>query len=140
MSAAKKSPLSSASRNTKKSLKSWKISKIFARMTKQRLLGKLVSSWNKRSQKSAATASEIPDNYPAPGSELEAIASPSFEKVEEKLLSFRDNPRPPGCKKMKDREGAWRIRSGDYRIIYDINDSATTVTVVRVGHRKEIYR
>ncbi len=72
--------------------------------------------------------------------ELEAIASPSFEKVEEKLLSLRDNPRPPGCKKMKDREGAWRIRSGDYRIIYDINDSATTVTVVRVGHRKEIYR
>ena len=41
---------------------------------------------------------------------------------------------------MKDREGAWRIRSGDYRIIYDIDDSTTTVTVFRVGHRKEIYQ
>jgi mRNA interferase RelE/StbE len=72
--------------------------------------------------------------------ELEAIPSPSFEKVEARLLSLRDDPRPPGCKKMKDREGAWRIRSGDYRIIYDIDDSTTTVTVFRVGHRKEIYQ
>ena len=49
------------------------------------------------------------------------------------------NPRPPGVKKLAGRE-AWRVRVGDYRVIYEIADTDLTILVVDVGHRKEIYR
>lgn len=50
------------------------------------------------------------------------------------------DPRPHGYKKLKDRGGLFRIRVGDYRIIYDIHDQTVTVTVLRVGNRGDIYR
>jgi mRNA interferase RelE/StbE len=49
------------------------------------------------------------------------------------------SPRPPGVRKLSGRE-AWRIRVGDYRVLYEIEDTALTILVVDVGHRKEIYR
>ncbi len=49
------------------------------------------------------------------------------------------NPRPPGCVKLTGRE-AWRIRVGTYRVIYEIDDEARIVTIVDVGHRRDIYR
>lgn len=49
------------------------------------------------------------------------------------------SPRPPGVKKLAGRE-AWRIRVGDYRVIYEISDADLRILVVDVGHRKEIYR
>lgn len=48
------------------------------------------------------------------------------------------NPRPPGVKKLKGRDG-YRVRKGDYRIIYDIIDSVLVIEVIAIGHRKEIY-
>ncbi len=48
-------------------------------------------------------------------------------------------PRPPGCRKLVDRE-AWRIRVGRYRVVYEIDDTAHTINVVTVGHRREVYR
>jgi mRNA interferase RelE/StbE len=77
---------------------------------------------------------------PSAKKELEAISSPFFERVEERMLSLGNDARPPGCKKMRDKEGTWRIRSGNYRIVYEIDDSARIVTIQRVGHRREIYR
>ena len=59
--------------------------------------------------------------------------------LENKMLELEKNPRPHGCTKLQGRDG-YRIRSGDYRIIYEIDDSIITVTVIDVGHRKEIYR
>ena len=56
------------------------------------------------------------------------------------MLALADNPRPPGCKKLKDSEGNWRIRAGAYRILYEINDARSLVTVLRIRHRKEAYR
>ena len=50
------------------------------------------------------------------------------------------NPRPPGCLKMQGGDGLYRVRVGDYRIIYQIQDSVLTVLVVQIGNRKEIYR
>jgi mRNA interferase RelE/StbE len=70
---------------------------------------------------------------------LLAIPSPYFEQIEEKLRVLVDTPRPPGCKKLKGRDG-WRVRSGNYRIIYEIDDPSATVTVVAIGPRGEIYR
>ena len=69
-----------------------------------------------------------------------AIPSPWYESIEERMLALAENPRPPGCKKLKDAGGDWRIRVGVYRILYEINDSSATVTVLRIGHRKEVYR
>jgi mRNA interferase RelE/StbE len=48
------------------------------------------------------------------------------------------NPRPNGCKKLKGRS-AYRIRQGDYRVIYDIYDSVLVIDVIAIGHRKDIY-
>lgn len=59
-------------------------------------------------------------------------------KLETAMLSLEANPRPIGCKKLKGRE-AYRIREGDYRIIYEIEDKILRVLVVDVGHRKNIY-
>ena len=69
-----------------------------------------------------------------------AIPSPWYESIEERLLALAENPRPPGCKKLKDSEGDWRIRVGIYRVLYNIDDSRSTVTILRVRHRKDVYR
>jgi len=68
-----------------------------------------------------------------------AIPSPWYESIEERLQALAENPRPPGCKKLKD-SGDWRIRVGVYRVLYNIDDSRSTVTILRIRHRKEIYR
>ena len=63
-----------------------------------------------------------------------AIAS----RIEDKLLELESDPRPPGCKKLRGRD-AWRIRIGDYRAIYEIHDGRLVVTVITIGHRREVY-
>jgi mRNA interferase RelE/StbE len=72
--------------------------------------------------------------------DLEAISSPSFEMIEVKLIALAESPRPAGCKMLKGTARTWRIRAGNYRVIYEVDDAPRTVTVLRVGHRKEIYR
>lgn len=59
-------------------------------------------------------------------------------KIETSLLQLGENPRPPGCKKLKGRKG-YRIRVGDYRIIYEIEDNILRIIVIDIGHRKNIY-
>ena len=71
---------------------------------------------------------------------LAKIPNPFYESIKKRIVSLGDDPRPPGCAKLQGREKAWRIRVGDYRIIYEIDDAVVTVTVVDVGHRREIYR
>ena len=61
------------------------------------------------------------------------------DSVISKLQALQENPRPAGSLKMHGSEG-WRIRLGDYRLIYDIDDRQKLVVVRRVGHRREIYR
>lgn len=63
------------------------------------------------------------------------IAAPIFTVI----AALEKYPRPQGCKKLKGRDG-YRIRVGDYRIIYDIQDLQLIVDVVTVGHRKDVYR
>jgi mRNA interferase RelE/StbE len=55
------------------------------------------------------------------------------------IISLADNPKPQGCKKLKGRDG-FRVRVGNYRIIYDVNDKILIVDVMDIGHRKDIYR
>ena len=50
------------------------------------------------------------------------------------------DPRPPGCIQLKGGKGEFRIRVGDYRVVYDVQDDELVVLVLRVGHRREVYR
>jgi mRNA interferase RelE/StbE len=60
-------------------------------------------------------------------------------RIVKALLSLESNPRPTGCLKVQSEEGVWRIRVGDWRIGYTVNDVAEEVVVVRIGHRSEFY-
>ena len=51
-----------------------------------------------------------------------------------------DDPRPAGCKKLRGERSAWRVRVGDYRIVYEVEDRIVRVLVLRVRHRREVYR
>lgn len=63
-----------------------------------------------------------------------------FDRVNERILVLREEPRPSGVRKLVGALEGWRIRVGDYRILYQIDEAARTVTVVRVKHRREVYR
>jgi mRNA interferase RelE/StbE len=71
--------------------------------------------------------------------ELADLPAQQLSAAEVKIRALQENPRPPGCKKLRDRQG-WRVRFGDYRIIYKIDDGQKIVTIVELGHRREIYR
>jgi len=70
---------------------------------------------------------------------LDKLPRTHFEAVVETVKQLAQTPRPRGMEKVK-TAGLWRIRQGDYRIIYAIDDNEQLVTVVRMGHRREIYR
>ena len=58
------------------------------------------------------------------------------------LPSIRElarNPRPAGCKKLHGYKNRWRIRAGNYRVVYDIDDTSKSVDITRIAHRKEVY-
>ena len=61
------------------------------------------------------------------------------ERILDVLAELKTQPRPSGCKKLRG-ENAWRIRVGDYRVIYEIHDKVLQVLVVTIGHRREVYR
>jgi len=61
-------------------------------------------------------------------------------RIIEKIRLLTTTPRPPGCKKLSGEDRAWRIRVGDYRVVYEINDSAQCVEIRVVAHRREVYR
>jgi len=71
--------------------------------------------------------------------ELAQIPNPIYERIREAIRALAQEPRPPQCLKLTGREG-WRLRAGDYRVVYEIDDQAHTVRVLHVGHRREIYR
>lgn len=70
--------------------------------------------------------------------ELADLPKADYGRVRDAVAALADDPRPVGCKKLVGREG-WRIRSGDYRVIYEIDDTEEKVTVLHIGHRRDIY-
>ena len=70
--------------------------------------------------------------------ELAALPKTDYERVRDAIVALAENPRPVGCKKLTGREG-WRIRSGDYRAIYEIDDAQKRVTVLHIGNRRDVY-
>ncbi|RKX82947.1 MAG: type II toxin-antitoxin system RelE/ParE family toxin [Spirochaetes bacterium] len=70
---------------------------------------------------------------------LSKINRQEQERIIAAINSLTNTPRPAGCKKLSGRP-AWRIRIGSYRVIYEIQDNKLIVTVVHIGHRREVYR
>ncbi len=62
------------------------------------------------------------------------------DRIHRQLARLETDPRPAGIQKLVGRVGSWRIRSGDYRILLEIDDSARAITVFRIAHRREVYR
>lgn len=67
------------------------------------------------------------------------LAPESQRRIAAKIDSLAVDPRPPGCEKLSGVE-AFRIRAGDYRVVYLVEDPARIVTVTRIGHRRDVYR
>jgi mRNA interferase RelE/StbE len=77
---------------------------------------------------------------PAAEKSLDRISKPHRTRIADALEGLRNNPRPPGVLKMSGRENLWRIRIGDYRVVYEIHDNRLIVLVLRGSHRKAVYR
>lgn len=71
--------------------------------------------------------------------ELGRIPKKDLMRIIERIRSLEQNPRPHGCEKLSALE-RYRVRQGDYRIVYAVDDDEKTVDVVKIGHRREIYK
>lgn len=71
--------------------------------------------------------------------ELTKLPATVISKIVPELQSLENLPRPNGCKKLKGFENLWRIRVGDYRVIYSIEDVILVVEVQAIGHRRNVY-
>ncbi|MFZ3210479.1 MAG: type II toxin-antitoxin system RelE/ParE family toxin [Terriglobales bacterium] len=76
---------------------------------------------------------------PSAQKELDVLADDLFTRTDRKILALADNPRPAGCKKLKGYKDQWRIRVGDWRVVYIISDVTKVVSVTRIAHRREVY-
>lgn len=72
--------------------------------------------------------------------ELEKIDRPIARRILAKIEELSEEPRPVGCQKLRGESGLWRLRVGDYRVVYGVDDGRRLVDIVAVGHRREVYR
>ncbi len=73
--------------------------------------------------------------------QLESLSRRSiYLRLRKAIDALAENPRPSGCKKMETKKEQYRIRIGEFRIIYDIDDSVRIVDIIKLGDRKEVYR
>jgi mRNA interferase RelE/StbE len=77
---------------------------------------------------------------PAAARQLRKLDPPSRRRMHAAIELLADNPRPPQATQLVGGQGEWRVRVGDYRIVYEIHDTELVVLVLRLGHRREIYR
>jgi mRNA interferase RelE/StbE len=71
--------------------------------------------------------------------ELDALDDALFSRIDRKIVVLANNPRPAGCKKLKGYKDQWRVRVGDWRVLYIIDDAAKLVSVTRIAHRRHVY-
>ena len=76
---------------------------------------------------------------PSAGKEIEILPKQDRRRIIAKITSLSRDPRPPGCEKLSGHD-QYRLRQGDYRILYETRDLDLVVVVIKVGHRREVYR
>ena len=75
------------------------------------------------------------------GKELAEVGSkPDRQKIVSRIQALASNPRPHGSEKLAGYTDRFRIRQGNYRVVYLIDDQSSTVTIYKIGHRKDVYR
>jgi mRNA interferase RelE/StbE len=72
--------------------------------------------------------------------DLKGLSPENHARVEKAIARLQMNPRPAGAKKLVGYEDEWRVRIGNYRILYRVDDGSHQVTIARVAHRREAYR
>jgi mRNA interferase RelE/StbE len=72
--------------------------------------------------------------------DLKRVPTGEFDRIICAIRALAEDPRPTGCRKIEGSKSDWRIRIGDYRVVYEIDDGAQTIRVMRVRHRSEVYR
>jgi mRNA interferase RelE/StbE len=72
--------------------------------------------------------------------EIRAIERRDRLRIEGVVALLAENPRPPKATKLVGRRDRWRVRAGNYRVLYEIDDDILTVLLIRVAHRREVYR
>ena len=72
--------------------------------------------------------------------DLKRLPAETFRRVIGDIKSLAQTPRPSGCRKLSGSHGEYRIRVGDQRILYEVDDAAQEVRVLRIRHRREVYR
>lgn len=77
---------------------------------------------------------------PSAAKAIRKLDRPAAHQLLDAIEGLASEPRPPGCIQLKGGGGELRIRVGDYRVIYDVQDDKLVVLVLRVGHRRDVYR
>jgi mRNA interferase RelE/StbE len=72
--------------------------------------------------------------------DLKSLPAAIFNRIVSRIKALTELPRPSGCHKLAGSRNDWRIRIGDYRVIYEIDDARKRVRIFRVRHRREVYR
>ena len=71
--------------------------------------------------------------------ELEQLPDVALQRIFPRIEALAENPRPPGCKKLRGATDLWRIRVGNYRVVYQVTDAVLLVEIRAVGDRKDVY-
>jgi mRNA interferase RelE/StbE len=71
--------------------------------------------------------------------ELNALPANIVARIMPRMEALAQDPRPRGCKKLRGGDKEWRIRIGNYRVVYEIDDADKTIDVTRIAHRREAY-
>jgi mRNA interferase RelE/StbE len=71
--------------------------------------------------------------------QLRKLDPTSRRRIQAAIELLATNPRPPAAKQLVGGSGEWQVRTGDYRVIYEIHDEELLVLVLRIGHRREVY-
>ena len=77
---------------------------------------------------------------PRANKEFQKLPAKIAARVSKIITDLKNNPRPPSCVKLAGSQSSYRIRAGDYRILYEISDKDLSVAIYRIRHRKEVYR
>jgi mRNA interferase RelE/StbE len=72
--------------------------------------------------------------------DLKRLPTTTFHRIISQIKALAENPRPSGCRKLAGSKNDWRIRIGDHRVLYEIDEKVKAVRIMRVRHRREVYR
>ncbi|MFC3480579.1 type II toxin-antitoxin system RelE family toxin [Kocuria carniphila] len=77
---------------------------------------------------------------PSAAKAIRKLDKPTARRLLNAIGALASDPRPPGCIQLKGGNGEFRIRIGDYRVVYEVQDDELVVLMLRVGHRREVHR